>query len=132
MKGIVISLILLCSADHHSGRKTEAEVLSHMKPALKAAMEGSGEAAMNISYALAREMGPVKSTIHPAEEWERIGAENGYANAQHAYAQTLWSRRKQGEIYSMRARYWAKRAAAQNFLPAKELLDMFDTEENQK
>jgi hypothetical protein len=141
---IFIALILLgCNVSPEVAEKcpdalyskiTEQEILAKMQPEFYDALSGSGKAAMKISQELAKWILPVKGKIHPFEKWQRMGAENGYANAQHAYAQTLWSKRGHGkkEFYSIRAKYWAKRAADQGILQGKELLESFEAEEREE
>jgi hypothetical protein len=109
---------------------TEKEIIAKMQPEFYEALSGSGPAAMKISMALAKNILPTKGKVHPFEKWQRMAAENGYRSAQDAYAQTLWSKRNSGnyEYYSIRARYWAERAAAQGLEPSKELLKIFDAE----
>lgn len=124
--GLLFSLNVIASP------VTEKEILINMKEQYVKALSGSGSAAMEISQALAEKILPQKNGIQPFEEWQRIAAENGYKNAQHAYAQTLWSKRKASQYYSLRARYWAQRAAVQGFEPAIELLKIFDNEERIK
>jgi hypothetical protein len=113
---------------------TEEQILNRMRPDFYEALSGNGKAAMNISFELSKWISPAKRKIHPFEKWQRIGAENGYANAQHAYAQTLWYKRDHGdkEFYSTRAKYWAKRAADQGFLPGKEALERMEADEREE
>jgi spore germination protein GerM len=113
---------------------TEEDILNEMRPQFYEALSGSGSAAMKISQALAEKILPQKNKTHPFEKWQQIAAENGYKNAQHAYAQTLWSKRNTGDkiYYSLRAKYWAKKAADQGFLPGKSLLESFEAEEREE
>ena len=128
-KNKFVLVSLLFSLNVIANPVTEKDILVKMKEQYVKALSGSGSAAMEISQALAEKILPQKNGIQPFEEWQRIAAENGYKNAQHAYAQTLWSKRKASKYYSIRARYWAERAAIQGFAPATELLKIFDNEE---
>jgi hypothetical protein len=110
--------------------RTERDILSEMKEKYIMALQGSGSSAMEIASELYRWIPPPAVGAHPAEYWVQIAAENGSRTAQHLLAQIIWRKYKSGESYRIRAKFWARRSAAQDdFQPALDLLKIFDADE---